>query len=260
MDLGLQGRRAVVTGGSKGIGKAIAYELALEGADVAICARGNTELQLTASMLREKTTRNIFANALDVTVKGSVDDFIAKAAQELGGLDILVNNAGSPVTGTFEEVDLDRWRQDLDVKLFAPIYCIQAALPYLKESDQPRIININSIVGRQSTPEYIANSTDRAACLGFNKVLSDNLAKYGILVNSINPGNVKSEAWDSTIEYFAPEEELEQWYKTVSKDTPLGRVAEADEIAALATFLASKRAGYITGASIDIDGGLTRYI
>ena len=176
MDLGLQGRRAVVTGGSKGIGKAIAYELALEGADVAICARGDTELQVTASMLREKTQRNIFAEALDVTVQNSVDNFIGKVVEELGGLDILINNAGSPVTGTFEEVDLERWRQDLDVKLFAPIYCIHAALPHLKESDQPRIININSIVGRQSTPEYIANSTDRAACLGFNKVLSDNLA------------------------------------------------------------------------------------
>ena len=260
MDLGLQGRRAVVTGGSKGIGKAIAYELALEGADVAICARGDTELQVTASMLREKTQRNIFAEALDVTVQSSVDNFIGKVVEELGGLDILINNAGSPVTGTFEEVDLERWRQDLDVKLFAPIYCIHAALPHLKESDQPRIININSIVGRQSTPEYIANSTDRAACLGFNKVLSDNLAKYGILVNSINPGNVKSEAWDSTIEYFSPDQELEDWYQTVSQDTPLGRVAEAEEIAALTAFLASKRAGYITGASIDIDGGLTRYI
>ena len=260
MDLGLQGRRAVVTGGSKGIGKAIAYELALEGADVAICARGDTELPVTANMLREKTQRNILAEALDVTVQSSVDNFIRKASKELGGLDILINNAGSPVTGTFEEVNLDQWRQDLDVKLFAPIYCIHAALPYLKESNQPRIININSIVGRQSTPEYIANSTDRAACLGFNKVLSDNLAQYGILVNSINPGNVKSEAWNSTIEYFSPDQELEDWYQTVSQDTPLGRVAEAEEIAALAAFLASKRASYITVASIDIDGGLTRYI
>ena len=106
-----------------------------------------------------------------------------------------MNNAGSPVTGTFEEVELEDWRADLDVKLFAAIYCIRAALPFLKQSDQARIININSIVGKQSTPEYIANSVDRAACLSFNKVLSDNLAKYGILVNSVNPGNVKSEAW-----------------------------------------------------------------
>ncbi|MBL10268.1 MAG: short-chain dehydrogenase [Acidiferrobacteraceae bacterium] len=260
MDLGLKNRRAVVTGGSKGIGKAIAYELAMEGVDIAICARGDNELQQTAAELRRQTGRNILAIPLDVTVQTAVDNFITTTVKEFGSLDILINNAGSPVTGTFEEVQLDQWRQDLDVKLFAPIYLIHAALPHLKRSNQPRIININSIVGRQSTPEYIANSTDRAACLGFNKVLSDNLAKYGILVNSINPGNVKSEAWDSTIEYFSPNEELEQWYETVSRDTPLGRVAEAEEIAALTAFLASKRASYITGASIDIDGGLTRYI
>ena len=115
-------------------------------------------------------------------------------------------------------------------------------------------------MGRQSAPEYIANCTDRAACLGFNKVLSDNLAPYGILVNSINPGNVKSEAWGSTLDYFAPDEALEAYYQQVSEETPLGRVAEADEIAAVVAFLASKRASYITGASIDVDGGLVRYI
>lgn len=260
MDLGLKDRRAVVTGGSKGIGKAIANELAGEGAHIAICARASDALSATAEELREKTGRKVFALVADVTDRAAVAKFVEAAATELGGLDILVNNAGSPLPGTFEEVEEESWRADLDVKLFAAMHCVRAALPHLKKSDQARIININSIVGRQSAPEYIANSTDRAACLAFSKVLSDNLARYGILVNSVNPGNVKSEAWESSLEYFAPDKELEEYYRQVAKETPLRRVAEAVEIAAVVAFLAGKRASYVTGASIDVDGGLVRYL
>ena len=260
MDLGLDDRVAIVTGASKGIGLAIALELAQEGASLAICARGAEALEAAAEQLRAQSGRPILAMAADVTDQTAVGHFVDATAAEYGRIDILVNNAGSPVTGTFEEVDLEKWRADLDVKLFAPVYCIRAALPLLKKSDQARIININSIVGKQSTPEYIANSADRAACLGFNKVLSDNLARYGILVNSVNPGNVKSEAWDSTLDYFAPGSELEDWYREIARITPLRRVAEAHEIAAVVAFLAGKRASYLTGASIDVDGGLTRHI
>ena len=260
MDLGLQGRRAVITGGSKGIGQAIAFELAAEGVDLALCAREETALQATAEALRRQTGVRVFAQAADVTAAEAISSFINTAAAVLGGLDILVNNAGSALPGAFEEVDEIRWRADLDLKLFAAMRCVRAALPYLKKSSQPRIININSIVGRQSTPGYIANSTDRAACLAFNKVLSDNLAQYGILVNSVNPGNIKSEAWGSSLDYFAPDQELEQYYAQVAQEIPLGRVGEAAEVAALVAFLAGKRASYLTGASIDIDGGLARYI
>lgn len=260
MNLGLKGRRALVTGASKGIGKAIAFELAREGAALAICARGAGVLEETAAVLREKTCVDVFARTADVTDGKQVQSFVEQAAAALGGLDILINNAGSALPGTFEEVDEIRWRADLDVKLFAAMRCVRSALPYLKQSTQARIININSIVGRQIAPEYIANSTDRAACLAFSKGLADNLAPYGVLVNSVNPGNVKSQAWGSTLDYFAPDAELEEYYEQAGRETPLGRVGEADEIAAVVTFLASKRASFITGASIDVDGGLVRYI
>lgn len=260
MELGLKGRRALVTGGSKGIGRAIAFELAREGADLAICARVARVLEETAAALRDETGVHVYAGAADVTDDGQIRSFVDQAAAALGGLDILVNNAGSALPGTFEEVEEVRWRADLDVKLFAAMRCVRAALPYLKQSTQARIININSIVGRQIAPEYIANSTDRAACLAFSKGLADNLAQYGVLVNSVNPGNVKSQAWGSTLDYFAPDAELEAYYAQAGRETPLGRVGEAEEIAAVVTFLASKRASYITGASIDVDGGLVRYI
>lgn len=260
MDLGLRGRRALITGASKGIGKAIAFELAQEGVQLALCARGDDALQATAQELREKMGARVLAQAADVKDADAVRAFVDTAAQELGGLDIVVNNAGSALPGTFEEVDEIQWRADLDVKLFAAQRIIRAALPYLKQSTQARIVNINSIVGKQSTPGYIANSTDRAACLAFNKVLADNLAPYGILVNSVNPGNIKSEAWGTTLDYFAPDKELEAYYAQLGQITPLGRVGDAEEIAAVVAFLASKRASYITGASIDVDGGLVRYI
>ncbi len=260
MELGLKGRRALVTGGSKGIGRAIAFEFAREGADLAICARGSRDLDDTAAALRKETGADVFFDTADVTDNDQILAFVVAAATALGGLDILVNNAGSALPGTFEEVEEVPWRADLDVKLFAAMRCVRAALPYLKQSTQARIVNINSIVGRQIAPEYIANSTDRAACLAFSKGLADNLAQYGILVNSVNPGNVKSQAWGSTLDYFAPDAELEAYYAQAGRETPLGRVGEAEEIAAVVTFLASKRASYITGASIDVDGGLARYI
>jgi NAD(P)-dependent dehydrogenase (short-subunit alcohol dehydrogenase family) len=259
MDLGLNGRRALVTGASKGIGRAIARELASEGADLAICARGIEPLRAAAAELRARGVR-VFASAVDVTDGPAVAAFVEAAAAELGGLDILVNNAGSALPGSFEEVEETRWRADLEVKLFAAMRCVRAALPHLKRSDQARIVNVNSIVGRQSAPGYIANSTDRGACLAFNKVLSDELALHGILVNSVNPGNVKSEAWGSSLDYFAPGETLESYYATVAAGTPLRRVADPEEIAAVVVFLAGKRASYVTGASIDVDGGLGRYI
>jgi hypothetical protein len=259
VDLGLRGRRALVTGASKGIGKAIAVELASEGVDLGICARGPEPLRATAAELRRRGVR-VVDRAVDVTDGPAVAAFVEAAAAELGGLDILVNNAGSALPGSFEEVEEARWRADLEVKLFAAMRCVRAALPYLKRSDQARIVNVNSIVGRQSAPGYIANSTDRGACLAFNKVLSDELAPYGILVNSVNPGNVKSEAWGSSLQYFAPGETLESYYATVAAGTPLRRVAEPEEIAAVVAFLVGRRASYVTGASIDVDGGLGRYI
>lgn len=258
MDLGLRDRRALITGASKGIGKAIAFELAEEGVQLALCARGDAELQRTARELREKTGVCVVARAADVTDPKGIRAFVELAATELGGLDIVVNNAGTGLPGTFEEVEEERWHADLDLKLFAAQRVIRAALPWLKQSTQPRIVNINSIVGKQSTPGYIANSTNRAACLAFNKVLSDNLAQYGILVNSVNPGNIKSEAWGTTLDYFAPNKELETYYSQLARETPLRRVGEAQEIAGVVAFLASGRASYITGASIDVDGGLVR--
>ena len=168
MELGLAGRRAVVTGGSKGLGKAIAAELLAEGAAVAICSRHAGELEQTAAELRaaaaeKQQKQQLFALPCDVTDPAQVTDFIAAATEQLGGLDILVNNAGGARPGRFATLTDDDWHDDIEVKLFSQIRCIRAALPHLRSSAAPRVININALYARYPDPAFLASSVNRAS-------------------------------------------------------------------------------------------------
>jgi 3-oxoacyl-[acyl-carrier protein] reductase len=260
MELGLHGRKAVVTGGSKGLGRAIADELAREGCDVAICARNGDEVAAASEDLREHG-RNVFARRCDVTRAEQVNGFFAEAADVLGGIDILVNNAGRAHPGTFETLTDEDWRDDLDVKLFSMIRCSRAALPHLRQSDAARIININAIQAKSPDPKFFATSTDRAACLAFNKTLSLELAKEGILVNAINVGFVVTPQWKNIHQKRAPELTEAEFFSSLAEDeVPLSRFGQPEEVAAAAVFLASTRASYITGTSIDVAGGMGRYL
>ena len=162
MDLSLSGRRAVVTGGSKGIGFAVARELVAEGAAVAICARNPDEVQAAAGELIARGG-TVHASVTDVTKPDQVEAFIAAAAETLGGIDILVNNAGAAHPGTFETLTDAAWQGDLDVKLFSQIRCTRAALPHLRASNAARVININAIYARYPDPAFFATTVNRAA-------------------------------------------------------------------------------------------------
>src|SRR5918992_3191076 len=223
MELGLHGRKAVVTGGSKGLGRAITDELAREGCDVAICARNGDEVAAAGEELRGHG-RNVFARRCDVTHADQVNGFVAEAADVLGGVDILVNNAGRAHPGTFETLTDEDWRDDLDVKLFSIIRCSRAALPHLRQSDAARIININAIQAKSPDPKFFATSTDRAACLAFNKTLSLELAKDGILVNAINVGFVVTPQWKNIHQKRAPELTEAEFFSTLAEaEVPLSR-------------------------------------
>jgi NAD(P)-dependent dehydrogenase (short-subunit alcohol dehydrogenase family) len=260
MELGLLGRKAVVTGGSKGLGRAIADELAREGCDIAICARDGDEVAAAGEELRNHG-REVFARTCDVTDPDQVDSFFAAAADALGGIDILVNNAGRAHPGTFETLTDEDWKDDLDVKLFSMIRCSRATLPYLRRSEAPRIININAVQAKSPDPKFFATSTDRAACLAFNKTLSLELAKDGILVNAINVGFVVTPQWKNIHRKRAPELTEEEFYARMAEaEVPLGRFGQPEEVAAAALFLASARASYITGTSVDVAGGMGRYL
>ena len=250
MELELRGKVAIVTGGSEGIGKATARQLAREGARVVICARRDEVLQRTAAELREHG--EVVAIRADVTSSIEVANLIEQVVARFGRIDILVNNAGTSAAKRFEDVDDEAWHADLDLKLFAAIRTTRAALPYLKR-EGGRVINITTPAGKQPGAKSLPTSVSRAAGIALTKALSKELAQYGVLVNTVCVGVIKS----AQQERHAGQRglTLDQYYAEIGKNVPLARVGEADEVADVVTFLASKRASYVTGTSINVDGG-----
>jgi NAD(P)-dependent dehydrogenase (short-subunit alcohol dehydrogenase family) len=261
MKLNLTGRRAVVTGGTKGIGRAVVEELRGEGVDVALCARGTEEVAAAATALSAEPGPRVFGFAADVTDPDAVQRFVDDAADALGGLDILVNNAGGAHPGTFETLDDAAWQGDLDVKLFSQIRCTRAALPYLPQSPAARVININAVYAKYPDPAFFATTVNRAACLNLSKVLAQQYGPEHILVNSINIGFVVTPQWENIRKRRAPEKTEQEFFADLAKtEVPLGRFGDVSEVAGLVAFLASDRASYITGASIDVAGGMGKYV
>ena len=260
MTLGLEGRKAIVTGGSKGLGRAIATGLAEAGCDVAICARDHEEVQRAGKELQEHG-HEVFAKVADVTDPEQVEGFVAQSATALGGIDILVNNAGRARPGTFATLTDQDWKEDLDVKLFSMIRCSREVLPYMRSAGGGRIININAVQAKSPDPKFFATSVNRAACLAFTKTLSLELAADNILVNGVNVGFIETPQWANIHKHRAPELSKEDFFERMAGDEiPLGRFGQPQEVAPLVAFLASDLAGYITGASIDVSGGMGRFL
>jgi 3-oxoacyl-[acyl-carrier protein] reductase len=254
--LGLEGRRALVTGGSKGLGEAIARELVAEGARVAICSRNEAEVLTAAEELGAE-----HAQAADVTDPEQVRGFVARSAEVLGGIDFLVNNAGGAHPGTFETLNDENWVADLDVKLFSLIRCSRAVLPHMRAAGGGRIVNIGAVYSRYPDPTFFATSVNRAAGNSFTKTLALETAKDNILVNGINIGFVTTPQWDNIHRRRAPDVPREEFFATfAAQEVPLGRFGTPEEVSGLVAFLLSDRAGYITGASIDVAGGMGRYV
>ncbi|MDQ6688508.1 MAG: SDR family oxidoreductase [Actinomycetota bacterium] len=264
MDLGLTGRRAVVTGGSKGIGLAAARELAAEGALLSICSRNESELAAAAeeiSAVSPHGAAGVHHRVADVTDPEQVESFVAATVERLGGVDILVNNAGGARPGNFESLTDEDWHHDLDVKLFSQIRCVRAALPHLRRSTSARVININAVYAKYPDPAFFATTVNRAACLNLNKALATEFGGEGILVNSINIGFVVTPQWENIRSRRAPDLPLEEFLDGLAKaEVPLGRFGTVEEVSGLVAFLASDRASYITGAVIDVAGGMGKYV
>jgi 3-oxoacyl-[acyl-carrier protein] reductase len=258
MDLGLSGQVAVITGGSEGLGRAIAERLAAEGASVVICARGADRLRAVADGIRGRGGKVVDVQA-DVSRPDACERLVSAALDRFGGLNILVNNAGTSAAQSFETLDDAAWQSDLDLKLFAAIRLIRLAVPAMRKGGGGRIVNILNTGAKQPGARGLPTAASRAAGMAMTKALSRELASDGILVNGVCVGLVKSGQWERRWEKTGRPGTLEEYYAAMARErgVPLGRVAEASELAALVAFLVSAQAAYITGVAVNFDGGLT---
>jgi NAD(P)-dependent dehydrogenase (short-subunit alcohol dehydrogenase family) len=254
VELGLKGKVAAITGGTEGIGRATALRLAREGAKVAICARRQEPLDKAAAEIR-KTGAEVLTVSADMSKAADVERFMKAVIERFGRVDILVNNAGTSARGKFLEIDDKTWSSDIELKVFGAIRCTRLAVPHMKKQGGGRIVNITISSAKQPGAESYPTSVSRAAGLALTKALSKEYAPDNILVNTICIGKIKSGQHERR--YTREGKKAEDYYREVSKDIPLGRVGEAEEVANVITFLVSDAASYVTGTSVNLDGGIS---
>ncbi|HLE44639.1 MAG TPA: SDR family oxidoreductase [Methylomirabilota bacterium] len=260
MDLRLRGKVAMVSGASKGIGKAIALGLAEEGVHLALNARGPEALEKLADEIRRQHEVEVLAVPGDMTRAEDIEKFVARTAERFGRIDILVNNAGSSQGGVFWDVPERVWLDSWGLKLFGYVRLMQAVIPHMIRQGGGRMVNIVGGSGKQPIPTMLPGGSANAALLTITKGVADSVAKHNIVVNAVNPGPIRTERWDGLMERLGKELGMSaaEYEKTFVKDIPAGRVGRPEEIADLVLFLASERASYLTGTSITADGGMTR--
>jgi NAD(P)-dependent dehydrogenase (short-subunit alcohol dehydrogenase family) len=262
MDLGLTGRVAVVTGGSSGIGFATAQILLQEGADVAICGRDTARLTEAENKLVARYGRqSVLALACDVRKADAVTAFANAVEGWRSRCDILVNNAGQGRVSSFAETSDEAWREELDLKFFSQIYPIRAFKPLLDRSDAPAIVGVNSLLAYQPEPHMVCTSSARAGVQNLLKSLGREFAPR-IRVNSILLGLVDSGQWQRRYEASGGAQSRDVWFTSLAREKgiPLGRLGVPEEAARAIAFLASPAASYITGAQLEVSGGVSRFM
>ena len=253
MEITLKGRKALVTGGSLGIGLAIASQFAAAGADVAIMARRRGPLDEAAATIGARPGQQVVPVVCDVARADDIERGYAEVVAAFGKVDILVNNAGMSNAAAFEQVTDAQWQEDLDLKLFAAIRLVRLVWPQMKQQKWGRIINVLNTGAKAPRPASAPTSVTRAAGMALTKVLAGEGAAHGILVNAMLVGFIESDQWVRRAK--AAGMPLQEVLADMGKDIPLGRVGTAQEFANMACFLASDLASYITGTAINVDGG-----
>jgi 3-oxoacyl-[acyl-carrier protein] reductase len=253
MEVSLSGRCAIITGGSKGIGFAVATRFAASGADVAIVARGREALEAAVNSIGSKARGKVLPIQGDVSVPGDVQRAYDEAIAAFGKVDIVVNNAGTSRNGAFEDITEEIWRQDFDQKLFAAIRLIRLVWPQLKERRWGRIINVLNTGAKAPRPKSAPTSVTRAAGMALTKVLAGEGAPFNVLVNALLVGFIEADQHvQAAARTGVP---LAEYMAVHAKDIPLGRIGRAEEFANIACLLASDAGSYITGTAINVDGG-----
>lgn len=256
MDLGLQGKVGLITGGSKGIGRAVAAALAREGAKVAICARRQELLEGAARAIVEATGADVLPIPGDMSKPGDADRMAAATVARFGRVDILVNNAGAAPGGLLLNLTEEDWALAMQLKFLGYVRCCKAVIPYMLRQGGGRIVNIVGNDGVKPAYWELTASAANAADLAATQALAEQYGRHNIRINAINPGPVSTERWDGLVRAYARDKhlELDEAARRGIASIPLGRICTPEEVADVAVFVASDRASFMNGASITLDG------
>jgi 3-oxoacyl-[acyl-carrier protein] reductase len=260
MDFGIKDKIALVAASSTGLGRAVAEELAAEGCPLVLCARGAEALNETRDAIGKASGVRVIAIQADLTNSESLASVVNSGMKEFGRIDILVTNNGGPPTGQFETLTQEQWEAATRLTLFSAIELTRLVLPGMKERRWGRILNITSIAVKQPIDNLMLSNSMRAGLTGFARTLANEVATSGITVNNIMPGYTRTERLEDLAQMLAAKEGIssEEFASRWSQEIPMRRLGEPREFAALAAFLVSDRASYITGQSIAVDGGWIR--
>lgn len=262
MDLGLRGKVALVAGASQGMGRATALGFAREGAKIGICARGETALNEAAEMIRKETGAEVLAMVADMTKVEDIQRFVNRTTEQFGRLDVIVNNAGGPPPGEFMKFTDEDWQNAFRLSFMSTMRMTREAVPHMRKVGGGRVINITSYSVKEPIAGLVLSNAIRSAVIGLAKTLSRELARDNILINNVCPGRIDTERAQKLNKARAERlnRPVEEINKEMAAEVPLGRYGTAEEAADMIVFLGSARASYVTGTTIQVDGGLVRGI
>jgi 3-oxoacyl-[acyl-carrier protein] reductase len=260
MNLGLKGKVALVAASSRGLGRAIAAELGAEGASLILCSRNEEAVQRAAREIADETKAEVLALQADVSKREDIDRLAKAGIERFGHIDILVTNAGGPPAGPFESIEPAMWDTAYRLTLQSAVELARCVLPEMKRRKWGRILNVTSITVKQPVESLMLSNSLRAAVTGFARTLANEVAPFGVTVNNLLPGYTRTDRVVELAESTSRREGIpvDSVLARIEQQIPMGRMGEPREFAALAAFLASERASYITGQSIAVDGGWIR--
>ena len=260
MDLSIKGKNAIVCASSQGLGKSAAVDLAKEGVNLAICSRNKDKINLVKEEIEQTSEVKVVAIETDLSSEKDISALFQEAKKELKTIDILINNNGGPPPSTFEELTDEDWQKTFNSTMMSAIRLSKLVLPDMKKNKWGRIINISSVSVKTPVNGLFLSNSIRMGVLGWAKALSDEVAPYGITVNSVCPGTTKTERIEQILNAQSESsgKDKSEIEEAMANSIPMLRIGEASDLSALITFLASEKASYMTGLAVQVDGGSAR--